>query len=153
MTNSHRVRVRGHSRSSVVTGPDSRLDVLGSSPAHPTEWYTGEELKLVVLEPGWGAQTPPWAPDMWLVAQRSTLPKQTPGTKSWVRIIPTKLYRKATLHCWSALRLTRTAPHRPQTIATIVGKNAIYNREHLIVPFLVHKILVPRVPSSLLGLA
>ena len=48
-------------------------------------------------------------------------------------------------------------PPSPQTKVTIVGKNEIYNREHLIGPFLVHKLSSPSPPppppSCLLMLA
>ena len=36
--------------------------------------------------------------------------------------------------------------HDLQTKVTIVGKNEIYNRENLVGPFLVHKLLGPRHP-------
>ena len=40
--------------------------------------------------------------------------------------------------------------HRtPRTKVTIVGKNTIYNRENLVGPFLVHKLL-PHSPSLLI---
>ena len=81
-----------------------------------------------------------------------TFGSQTPAAPPL--LMPPVYQRKSTKgSTYTAARPpTRTAPPTPPTKGTTAGKAEIYNREHLVGPFLVHKLLGPRppAPSSLL---